>query len=235
MMIIPTLNERDNIAILVSRIRASAGPEPILFVDDGSPDGTADEVERLQKQDSNIHLLRRSNKRGYASACRDGMRKVLRENLSDHVIQSDADLSHPPEALPMMLKLLKTHPVVIGSRYVPGGGAKNWDFRRRCLSFGGNLYARTMTGVPIKDMTAGFVGYQASVLKDIDLDSITSEGYAFLMELKFTLHRRGVPFYEFPIVFMEREHGVSKFNRQIMLEGIRFPLKAMRRRFTSER
>lgn len=230
MIIIPTLNERDNIALLVSRIRASAGTEPILFVDDGSPDGTADEVARLQHQDSHVHLLRRTNKRGYASACRDGMRKVLNEGLSDHVIQSDADLSHPPEALPLMLKLLKTHPVVIGSRYVPGGGAKNWDFRRRCLSYGGNLYARMLTGVPARDMTAGFVGYQTSVLKELDLDSITSEGYAFLMELKFTLHRRGVRFHEFPIVFVEREHGESKFNRSIMLEGIKFPLKAFRRR-----
>ena len=232
MMIIPTLNERDNIATLVSRIRASAGREPVLFVDDGSPDGTADEVARLQKEDPNIHLLRRPNKRGYASACRDGMRKVLAENLSPHVIQSDADLSHPPEALPLMLKLLETHPVVIGSRYVEGGGAQNWDFGRRCLSYGGNLYARTLSGVPVRDMTAGFVGYQASVLKSLDLESITSEGYAFLMELKFTLHRRGVPFYEFPIVFMEREHGKSKFSRKIMLEGLRFPLKAMWRRIT---
>lgn len=232
MMIIPTLNERDNIAVLVGRIRASAGPEPILFVDDGSPDGTADEVKRLQRDDKNIHLLQRVNKRGYASACRDGMRKVLQEGLSDHVIQSDADLSHPPEALPTMIKLLKNHPVVIGSRYVAGGGAKNWDFRRRCLSFGGNLYARTLTGVPLKDMTAGFVGYQASILKQIDLDAITSEGYAFLMELKFTLHRRGIPFFEFPIIFMERERGKSKFSRRIMIEGMKFPLKALRRRIT---
>ena len=233
MMIIPTLNERDNIAVLVSRVRASAGAEPILFVDDGSPDGTASEVLRLRQQDPNVHLLQRLNKRGYASACRDGMRKVLAENLSDHLIQSDADLSHPPEALPLMLKLLETHPVVIGSRYVKDGGSQNWDFRRKALSYGGNLYARALTGVPVHDMTAGFVGYQASVLKDIDLESITSDGYAFLMELKFTLHRRGVPFHEFPIVFMEREQGKSKFSKRIMLEGLRFPLKAMWRRVKS--
>ena len=232
MMIIPTLNERDNIAILVARVRASAGAEPVLFVDDGSPDGTAEEVARIQRQDPDVHLLRRVNQRGYASACRDGMRKVLSENLSDHLIQSDADLSHPPEALPTMLKLLETHPVVIGSRYVEGGGSQNWDLRRRALSYGGNLYARALTGVPVHDMTAGFVGYQASVLKSIDLDSITSNGYAFLMELKFTLHRRGVPFREFPIVFTEREQGKSKFSKRIMLEGLRFPLKAMWRRIT---
>jgi dolichol-phosphate mannosyltransferase len=103
MLIIPTLNERDNIATLVSRIRASAGPEPILFVDDGSPDGAADEVARLRQQDAHIHLLRRKNKRGYASACRDGMRKVPAGKLSDRLIQAAADLSHPPEALPQML------------------------------------------------------------------------------------------------------------------------------------
>jgi dolichol-phosphate mannosyltransferase len=230
MMIIPTWNERDNIAILVSRIRAAAGAEPVLFVDDDSPDGTADEVVRIQRQDANVHLLRRFNQRGYASACRDGMRKVVSEKLSDHVIQSDADLSHPPEALPLMLKLLETHPVVIGSRYVEGGGSRDWDFRRRALSYSGNLYARALTGVPVHDMTAGFVGYRASVLGSLDLDSFTSNGYAFLMELKFALHRRGVPFCEFPIVFTEREQGKSKFSRRIMVEGLGFPLRAMWRR-----
>jgi dolichol-phosphate mannosyltransferase len=230
MLIIPTLNEQDNIATLVSRIRASAGAESILFVDDGSPDGTADEVARLQKDDPQIHLLRRVNQRGYASACRDGMRMILRENLDQYVIQCDADLSHPPEALPIMLKLLKTHPVVIGSRYVRGGGAKNWDLWRRFLSSFGNRYARLLTGVPVHDMTAGFVGYHASVLSMIDLDGITSEGYAFLMELKFLLHRRGVKFCEFPIVFTERAAGKSKFSSRIMLEGVKFPLGAFRRR-----
>jgi dolichol-phosphate mannosyltransferase len=232
MLIIPTLNERENIATLVARVRASAGAQAILFVDDGSPDGTADEVARLQKDDSQIHLLRRVNKRGYASACRDGMRRILHENLDDIVIQADADLSHPPEALPIMLKLLKTHPVVIGSRYVRGGGAKNWDLRRRLLSSCGNRYARLLTGVPVHDMTAGFVGYHASVLRSIDLDSISSEGYAFLMEMKFLLHQRGVNFYEFPIIFTDREAGKSKFSSRIMLEGVKFPVRALRRRIT---
>jgi dolichol-phosphate mannosyltransferase len=160
------------------------------------------------------------------------MRKVLHENLADYVIQADADLSHPPEALPIMLKLLKTHPVVIGSRYVAGGAACNWGVRRRLLSSCGNRYARLLTGVPVRDMTAGFVGYQASVLRSIDLDGISSEGYAFLMELKFMLHRSGVSFYEFPIVFTEREAGKSKFSSRIMLEGVKFPVRALRQRIT---
>jgi len=201
MLIIPTYNEHDNIAVLVGRIRKAAGNEPILFVDDNSPDGTANEIRRMQASDPNIYLLPRPGKGGYGSACRDGIKKVLREQLAEYVIQSDADLSHPPELLPRMIELLKTNPVVIGSRYVKGGGAQNWNLRRRCLSFGANLYARLFTGVPVRDMTAGFVGYRSEVLRKINLDAMQSEGYAFLMEMKFNLHRAGIGFAEFPIVF----------------------------------
>jgi len=232
MLIIPTYNERGNIASLVSRIRRAVGDEPIFFVDDNSPDGTADEIRRLQQQDANIHLLARPGKGGYGSACRDAMKKILAENLAPYVIQSDADLSHPPELLPRMLELLKTCPVVIGSRYVSGGGAKNWGLPRRTLSFGANLYARLFTGVPAHDMTAGFVGYRAEVLRQINLDEIRSEGYAFLMEMKFTLHRSGATFCEFPIIFSERESGKSKFSRKILFEGMRFPLKALAKRIS---
>jgi dolichol-phosphate mannosyltransferase len=230
MLIIPTYNECDNIAILVGRIRKAVGDEPILFVDDNSPDGTADEIRRIQKDDADIHLLPRPGKGGYGSACRDGIKKVLTENLASYVIQSDADLSHPPELLPQMIELLKSNDVVIGSRYVMGGGAENWDLRRRALSFGANLYARTFTGVPVHDMTAGFVGYRVDVLRKIDLDAIRSEGYAFLMEMKFSLHRQGTSFREFPIIFHEREAGKSKFSRKILYEGMRFPLRAFGKR-----
>lgn len=230
MLIIPTYNERENIASLVARIRAAVGAEPIFFVDDNSPDGTADEIRRLQGQDPHIHLLARPGKGGYGSACRDAMRKILSEDLAGYVIQSDADLSHPPELLPRMVEMLKTYPVVIGSRYVRGGGAKNWSLPRRVLSFGANIYARFLCGVPVRDMTAGFVGYQTSVLRTIPLDQIRSEGYAFLMEMKFNLHRAGARFCEFPIIFQERESGKSKFSRKILFEGIRFPLKAFGRR-----
>ena len=232
MLIIPTYNERDNIATLVARVRNAAGDEPIFFVDDNSPDGTAEEIRQLQKQDQHIHLIVRSVKGGYGSACREGMKKILQDRLAGHLIQFDADLSHPPELLPLMAELLQTHSVVIGSRYVPGGGSQNWDLRRRTLSFGANLYARLLTGVPVHDMTAGFVGYQADTLRKIDLDRIHSEGYAFLMEMKFNLHRRGAEFREFPIVFVERKAGKSKFSRKIMWEGVKFPWKAFVRRIT---
>jgi dolichol-phosphate mannosyltransferase len=230
MLIIPTYNERDNIAVLVSRIRKAAGTEPILFVDDNSPDGTADEIRRIQADDPDVHLLARPSKGGFGSACRDGMKKILRENLADYMIQMDADLSHPPESLPRMIELLKTNPVVIGSRYVCGGGAKGWDLRRHVLSFGANIYARLFTGVPAHDLTAGFVGYQAGTLRRINIDGIQSEGYAFQMEMKFTLYRSGVSFREFPIIFFERHAGKSKFTRKILYEGIRFPLEALGKR-----
>jgi dolichol-phosphate mannosyltransferase len=232
MLSIPTYNERDNIAALLSRIRNAAGDEPILFIDDNSPDGTAEEIRRFQATDPNIHLLERPGKAGFGSACRDAMKKVLRENLAGYLIQMDADLSHPPELLPTMIQMLQTHPVVIGSRYVSGGGANGWDARRHFLSFGANLYARMLTGIPAHDLTAGFVGYQAEALRRIDLDSIHTEGYAFQMEMKFCLHKAGVPFAEFPITFYERNAGKSKFTSKILFEGIGFPLKALGRRFS---
>ena len=235
MLIIPTYNERDNVDALVSRIRKAAPREPIFFVDDNSPDGTAAAIRSIQQGDPNIHLMVRPGKGGYGSACRDAMEKILRENLAPYVIQFDADLSHPPELLPRIIEALRTWPVVIGSRYVAGGGSQNWDFRRRCLSFGANLYARLLTGVPVHDMTAGFVGYQAAILRKIDLSQIRSEGYAFLMEMKFNLNRRGATFHELPIIFTERESGKSKFSRKIMLEGVRFPVKAMMLRMLRRR
>lgn len=230
MLIIPTYNERANIAPLMKRIRQAAGGEPVYFVDDNSPDGTAEEIRRIQLQDPGIHLTVRSGKGGYASACRTAMNIILKDGLADYLIQVDADLSHPPEALPRMIELLRSYAVVIGSRYVAGGGTRNWDLRRRCLSFGGNLYARIFTGVPVHDLTAGFVGYRADALRRIDLNASAAEGYAFLMEMKFKLHRSGVSFCEFPIVFSERLEGKSKFSRKIMLEGMAFPLRAARER-----
>lgn len=235
MLIIPTYNERDNVNALVSRIRKAAPREPIFFVDDNSPDGTAAAIRSIQQGDPNIHLMVRPGKGGYGSACRDAIEKILRENLAPYVIQFDADLSHPPELLPQIIEALRTWPVVIGSRYIAGGGTRNWEFRRRCLSFGANLYARLLTGVPVHDMTAGFVGYQAAILRKIDLSQIRSEGYAFLMEMKFNLNRRGATFHELPIIFTERESGKSKFSRKIMLEGVRFPVKAMMLRMLRRR
>jgi dolichol-phosphate mannosyltransferase len=229
MLIIPTYNERSNIAPLVARIRKTVA-EPILFVDDSSPDGTAGEIQRFQDHDPNIHLLIRPGKGGFSSACRDGMKKVLEEGLDSYLILMDGDLSHPPESLPRMIELLKTNELVIGSRYTKDGGTQGWDFRRHFLSFGANLYARLLTGVPAHDLTAGFVGYRADILRKLNLDRIRSEGYAFQMELKFALYQTGASFCEFPIIFSERYAGTSKFTSEILVEGIAFPLRAMGKR-----
>jgi dolichol-phosphate mannosyltransferase len=233
MLVIPTYNERDNIASLVTRIRNAIGAEPILFVDDNSPDRTAAEIRRLQEHDPDIHLLARPGKGGFSSACRDGMKQVLQGNLVHYLILMDGDLSHPPESLPRMIELLKANPVVIGSRYIKGGGAHGWSFRRHFLSFGANLYARLLTGVPAHDLTAGFMGYQADILRKVDFDRVHSEGYAFQMELKFKLHRMGVSFCELPIIFSERRAGKSKFTLKILFEGIAFPVRALGRRLAS--
>jgi glycosyltransferase involved in cell wall biosynthesis len=235
MLIIPTYNERDNVDTLVLRIRKAAPREPIFFVDDNSPDGTAAAIRNIQQRDPDVHLMVRPGKGGYGSACRDAMERILRENLAPYVIQFDADLSHPPELLPGIIEALTTWPVVIGSRYVAGGGSQNWDFRRKCLSFGANVCARVLTGVPVHDMTAGFVGYQTAVLRKIDVSQMRSEGYAFLMEMKFNLNRCGATFHELPIIFTERKSGKSKFSRKIMFEGVRFPVKAMMTRMLRQR
>jgi dolichol-phosphate mannosyltransferase len=214
----------------VSRIRKAAPAEPILFMDDSSPDGTADEIRRIQKNSSAIELMVRPAKNGLASAYRDAMKRILRENLADYLITMDADLSHPPELLPRMIELLKSNPVVIGSRYTAGGGTRGWNIPRHALSVGANMYARLLTGVPAHDLTAGFVGYQADALRAIDLDEVRSEGYAFQMEMKFKLHQSGSSLSELPIVFSERHTGESKFTKKILLEGLVFPIRAVGKR-----
>jgi len=235
MLIVPTYNERANIATVVRRVRAAAAGEPILFVDDNSPDGTAEEVRRIQQADPLVHLMVRPGKGGYGSACREGMQKIIAEGREPHVIQFDADLSHPAEGLPRMLELLRDNPVVIGSRYVKGGRTENWGLRRRMLSRGASIYARLLTGVPVRDMTSGFTGYQVAALKRVDLMAIRSEGYAFLMELKYALHRLGTKMVEFPITFSERDAGHSKFNTRILLEGVAYPARVLGKRMMGDR
>ena len=237
MLIIPTYNERDNIATLVSRIRTAVGDEPIFFVDDNSPDGTADEIRRIQQQDPNVHLMARPGKGGYGSACRDAMKKILEENLADYVIQCDADLSHPPELLPRMLEMLrtKTCQVVIGSRYVKWRRRQELEplpahpeLRRQPLRAplhrsAGARHDRRIRRLPHR-------GPAQDRSRPHPL-----RGYAFLMEMKFTLHRSGTSFCEFPIIFNEREAGHSKFSRKILYEGMRFPLKALGKRLSGAR
>ena len=230
MLVIPTYQERGNIAPLVARVRQAAARLPILFVDDSSPDGTADEIRRIQETDAGVRLLQRPGKGGFGSACLDGMKLALREDLAEFVILADSDLSHPPEVLPRMIALLQEYDVVIGSRYIKNGGVKDWEFIRRNLSYGANLYARVLTGVPVCDLTAGFVGYRTSALRAIDLEAFVCEGYAFQIEMKVTLHRQGILFCEFPIIFAGRNSGKSKFSFKTLVEGVSYPLSVVAHR-----
>lgn len=230
MLIIPTYNERQNIRELVKRIRKSAGDIPILFVDDNSPDGTAEEIRRLQRSDKHIFLRVRAHKSGLGPAYRDALGYVIRNNLADYIVTMDADLSHPPEILPQIVSLLGKYDVVVASRYMAGGGASNWNVFRKMLSRLGNFYARFMTGVPISDLTAGMVGYKVSSLKKINFSEMVTDGYAFQIEMKFLLHQFGFSMGEYPIVFEERQGGKSKLSSAVVFEGLKFPLKIFFRR-----
>lgn len=228
-VITPTYNERANVGPLVERILQHRPDMHILVVDDNSPDGTADVVRALQKTYPTLRLLLRPAKLGFSSAYRDAFRLVLAE-LPDlrAVITMDTDLSHDPAAIAAMLARIDTCDVVIGSRYVPGGGTPDWPWRRRLLSRFANFYARTITGVKIRDLTTGFVCYRADMLRKVDLDALMAEGFATLIEMKVLCARLGARIAEVPIVFADRSHGQSKLSRRIMLEGLKLPWRISR-------
>ncbi len=225
MIIIPTYNERKNIRSLVFRIRQILPQIPILFVDDNSPDQTAEEIKEIQKNDSNIYLLSRPAKGGFASAYLDGLRLALSKYNPQFIVTMDADLSHPPEKLPEIIEIINSGKVGIGSRYVNGGGVRNWKLKRRILSKIGNFYARNLVKLPIRDITAGFIGIPKEIISKLNLDSIKSHGYSFLMELKVSLINNGAQVVEVPIIFEERKEGESKIGRSIVTEGLNYPLR----------
>ncbi len=223
MIIIPTYNERMNIKILISRIRTVLPKIQILIIDDNSADGTGDEIKVLQQTDPNIHLITRPAKAGFASAYVDGFKFALKEFNPEFIVTMDADLSHPPEKIPTLIEIAKSGKVGIGSRYVAGGAVSNWQLRRRILSRFGNLYARLLTKLPVKDVTGGFMAIPIDKIRQLKLDSIRSRGYAFLMELKVCFYALKAQFVELPITFEERKEGESKLARSIVLEGIKYP------------
>ncbi len=225
MIIIPTYNERKNIRPLVGRIRNVLPEVEILFVEDSSPDGTAEEIKELQNEDKNIHLLSRSAKAGFASAYLDGFHYALDKFNPDIIVTMDADLSHPPERLPELIALAKEGKIAIGSRYTAGGSVSNWSLKRKVLSRFGNFYARLMMKLPVRDLTAGFIAIPATTLKKLDLKTVESRGYAFLMELKVRLSELDSEFVEVPITFEERREGESKIGGNIIAEGINYPAR----------
>jgi dolichol-phosphate mannosyltransferase len=220
LVIIPTYNERDNIAQLIPVVLDTDRRFHILIVDDGSPDCTADAVLGLMKGNGaqRLFLQSRPGKMGLGSAYVHGLKWGL-SNAYDFMIQMDADWSHDPKYLQKMLRLAETADFVIGSRYAPGGGTLNWGAGRKLLSQFASLYCRLILGVDIADFTGGFNGWSDNVLREINLDAVRSDGYSFQIELKYKAHRLGFRHVELPIIFNERRAGKSKMSASIAIEA----------------
>ena len=219
LVISPTYNERKNIKRLVDMVLGENPEFHLLIVDDNSPDGTGKKVEKLQKKYTNLFLETRSKKSGLGTAYIFGFKWALKDNY-DYVIQMDADLSHNPKDLSLMVKKLKEYDLVIGSRYIKGISVVNWPLQRLMLSYGANAYSRVITGMPIMDGTGGFKAWKSNVLASIDLDSVKSQGYSFQIEMNFRAWVKGYKIKEIPIIFSDRTIGQSKMSRTIVYEAI---------------
>lgn len=222
LVIIPTYNERENVENILNAVLGLQGDFHVLIVDDGSPDGTAEIVRKLQQSYCDkLFLEERKGKLGLGTAYIHGFKWGLK-NGYEFIFEMDADFSHNPEDLPKLYDACKYGgaDVAIGSRYVKGGGIINWPANRILLSRGGSLYTRMITWMPIKDPTAGFICYTSKVLESLDFDSISFVGYAFQIEMKFAAWKLGYKIKEVPIVFQDRTKGQSKMNKGIVKEGI---------------
>ncbi len=219
LVVLPTYEERATIGEVLAGLLALPQRLDVLVVDDASPDGTAEVVRELAAGDPRVRLLERPGKAGLASAYLTGFTLGLAEGY-DLVVEMDADLSHRPEQLPALLAAARRHDLVIGSRYVPGGGVRNWSRARLALSRAGNLYARLLLGLPIHDATSGFRVYRRPLLERLTAEPLRSDGYGFQIELAYRAWRGGWSVGETPITFHEREHGRSKISRRIVLEAL---------------
>ena len=222
LIIVPTYNELVNAPLLVRRIFKHIPESNILVVDDGSPDKTADVIRELQQEFSTLHLLERKMKLGLGSAYRLGFTWGL-ERGYEELIEMDADLSHRVRDLKKMIDAKELQPdvdLVIGSRWIPGGKTENWSRGRELLSRAANLYVRAMLGLGVRDSTAGFRIYSASMLKRLNMESIKSEGYSFQIEMTRAVHKLDGKIIEVPITFRERENGVSKMSKKIVGEAM---------------
>ncbi len=218
----PTYNEAENLPELASRLFAlELGDMRLYIVDDSSPDGTGDVARRLsERYDGRIELVSRPAKMGLGSAYADGFERALRRDV-DFVAQMDADLSHPPEDLPLMLQMLERRDVVVGSRYTPNGGVDpNWSAGRRALSGVGNALIRLVTGVRVRDATSGFKAYRAAALRELDISNLRCGGFGFQAEVAYHCQALGFDVAERPITFMERTRGDSKMSARIIIEAI---------------
>jgi dolichol-phosphate mannosyltransferase len=219
LVLVPTNNEAENIEAILKAVTAAVPDASVLIIDDGSPDGTAGIVERVASGDPRVHLLTGSGKAGLGAAYVRGFTWGLAAGY-ERFIEMDADFSHDPGTIPDLLQASETHDVVVGSRYVPGGGVEGWSRSRHLLSMGGNIYAGLALGFRVKDSTSGFRCYRRGVLQTIELAAVRSNGYAFQIDMTYRAWRLGFRICEVPITFRERSLGASKMSGSIVREAL---------------
>lgn len=218
-VIIPTYNEAENIPLIVPAVLEQDASIEVLVVDDNSPDGTGKLVDELANESDRVHCLHRLSKRGLGAAYRAGLAEAL-ELGADIIIQMDADFSHPPSTLPEMLEEIKTHDIVMGSRYVNGITVVNWPIERILISYFGNVYARWVTGLTTTDATGGFRCIRRELLERIGFEQIKSDGYSFQIEMNFRFSKYSANIKELPFFFVDRTRGTSKLSLGIAIETL---------------
>jgi dolichol-phosphate mannosyltransferase len=219
LVVVPTYNEAENIEAILKAVTTTVPLAGVLIVDDGSPDGTAEIVQREAEGDERIHLLPGHAKAGLGAAYVRGFTWGLAQGYQ-RFVEMDADFSHDPGAIPELIAAAIRCDVGVGCRYIPGGGVEGWSKARHLLSMGGNLYARAALGFPVKDSTSGFRCYRRAALEAVDLASVRSNGYAFQIDMTYRAWRRGFRICEVPITFRERSLGASKMSRSIVSEAL---------------
>jgi dolichol-phosphate mannosyltransferase len=217
--VIPTYNEAENLPLLVPRVLEQDPRLEVLVVDDDSPDGTGKIADELALANGRVHVLHRSQKQGLGPAYRAGLRRAL-ELGADAVVQMDADFSHPPDAIPTLLREIETSDVVLGSRYLNGITVVNWPIERILISYFGNWYVRKVTGVRITDTTGGFRCIRRALLEKVGFERIRANGYAFQIELNYRFQKQGARIHEVPFFFLDRTRGASKLTVRIGLEAL---------------
>src|SRR4030067_3804021 len=219
LVIIPTYNEKENLEKIVPEILKMDDSLNILVVDDNSPDGTGERADRIAAKNNRVFVLHRPGKMGLGQAYIAGFKYALGKGY-DYIFEMDADFSHDPKYLPDFLTAIQKADLVIGSRYIRGVNVVNWPMTRLLLSYCANIYARWVTGLPVKDSTGGFKCYRRIVLEKIKLDEIKSEGYSFQIETSYRAWKKGFKIVEIPIVFVDRQQGESKMSKKIVREAM---------------
>ena len=219
LVIVPTYNERDNLPAIVAAVHEHLAEADVLVVDDNSPDGTGAVADELAAKDPKVHVLHRPGKQGLGTAYVAGFKWALARDYQ-FLFEMDCDFSHDPKYLPIMLARARSGAdLVLGSRYVPGGGTVNWGPMRKFISRGGSLYARTVLGIGVRDLTGGFKCFRRATLEKLDLDSVSAQGYGFQIEMTYRAIKHGMRVEEVPIVFVDRRVGQSKMSKKIFLEA----------------